>query len=390
MNAFTFNTTQRVVSAPGAAGNLGALAENLLGPRVLFVTDAGIRKAGLESRAIASLEAHAMKVCMFDKVESDPSIGTVQSATEMALAAGCSGVVALGGGSSLDVAKMVALLAGSNEDIDDVWGVNNAKRPRLPLVLIPTTAGTGSEATPVSIITVSGAEKRGVSSPLLLPDIAILDAELTLSLPAAATAATGVDAMVHAIEAYSSRNANNNPFSALLAEKALQLLGGNIETAVFDPGNMEARSNMLLGSYVAGAAFANSPVAAVHALAYPIGGHFHVPHGLSNALILGEVLRFNADETANGSMQLYSRLAPMAFPHLDKLQDTSARCAAFIESLADLCQRLGLQSRLRDVGIAKTDLALLAREAMKQTRLLVNNPRVVAEADALAIYKAAW
>ena len=251
--------------------------------------------------------------------------------------------------------------------------MGKAKGPRLPLVLVPTTAGTGSEVTPVSIITVGDEEKRGVSSPILLPDIAVLDPELTLGLPPAITAATGIDAMVHAIEAYASKSANNNPLSKMLARQALRLLGANIETAVTNGRDLEARAAMLLGSMLAGQAFANSPVAAVHALAYPIGGTFHVPHGLSNALVLPHVLRFNAPEAAH----LYAEIAADAFPHLAAQQGAQARCAAFIDELAALCARVGLQPRLRDVGIGGEHLAKMAADAMKQQRLLVNNPRAV-------------
>jgi alcohol dehydrogenase class IV len=296
------------------------------------------------------------------------------------------GVAGFGGGSSLDIAKLAALLIGSREDLDGAWGVAQAKGPRLPLALVPTTAGTGSEVTPVSIITVGQEEKRGVSSPVILPDIAVLDAELTLGLPPAITAATGVDAMVHAIEAYASKNANNNPLSKMLARQALQLLGANIEQAVSNGSDLEARSAMLLGSMLAGQAFANSPVAAVHALAYPIGGTFHIPHGLSNALVLPHVLRFNAPDAA----PLYAEIAADAFPHLGREESTQGRCAAFIEALAELSVKVGLQPRLRDVGIPEQALAKMAADSMKQQRLLVNNPRDVAEADALAIYRAAW
>jgi alcohol dehydrogenase class IV len=296
------------------------------------------------------------------------------------------GVIGFGGGSSLDVAKLVALLCGSGEDIESAWGVGNAKGPRLPLVLVPTTAGTGSEVTPVSIITIGGEEKRGVSSPILLPDIAVLDADLTLGLPPDITAATGIDAMVHAIEAFSSKHANNNPLSRMLAKSALQLLGANIERAVNIGHDRTARGAMLLGSMLAGQAFANSPVAAVHALAYPIGGSFHVPHGLSNALVLPHVLRFNAPVAAT----TYASIAVDAFPHLVSVSGEEERCAAFIEHLSDLSARLGLQRRLRDVGIQQEDVAGLARNAMRQTRLLVNNPRDIGETDALEIYRAAW
>lgn len=385
MTPFAFNTTPSVRYGEGSAADLAGIAGALLGSKVLFVSDAGIMALGLAGGAIGSLKDAGHHVTVFDEVEADPSRATLEKAVGAAQSAGATGVVGFGGGSSLDVAKLAALLAGSGEDLDEAWGVANAKGPRLPLVLVPTTAGTGSEATPVSIITVGGEEKRGVSSPVILPDIAVLDPALTLGLPAAITAATGVDAMVHAIEAYASKSANNNPVSKMLARQALRLLGANIETAVFDGSDMEARGAMLLGSMLAGQAFANSPVAAVHALAYPIGGTFHVPHGLSNALVLPHVLRFNAPEAAS----LYAEIAADAFPALERESGTQGRCAAFIEALAGLSKRLGLQTKLHEVGIGKNDLPKMAADAMKQTRLLVNNPREVGEADALAIYKAA-
>ncbi len=390
MNPFQFNTTPRIVFAEGASAALADHAAKTLGARVLLITDPGIRSLGLADSAIASLEGAGIEVSIFDQVEADPSLVTLDKATDQAREAGATGVCGFGGGSSLDIAKLAALLAGSSEDIDEAWGVGNAKGPRLPLVLVPTTAGTGSEVTPVSIITVGGDEKRGVSSPVILPDIALLDPELTYGLPAHITAATGVDAMVHAIEAYASKSANNNPLSRMIAIEALKLLGGNIETAVFDGTDKKARGAMLLGSMLAGQAFANSPVAAVHALAYPIGGIFHVPHGLSNALVLPHVLRFNAAERSNGSEELYAALAPHAFPDLGGEGGTQAICAAFIDRLASLSQKLGLETQLRQVGIGENDLAHMASESMKQQRLLVNNPRDVSEADALAIYKAAW
>lgn len=384
INPFTFNTTPAIVFRDGAAGQLGEIAAKKLGKAVLFVTDPGLRALGLTDRAVASMEEQGMAVTIFDAVEADPSRATLMKAVEAGR--GAEAVVGFGGGSSQDVAKLCALLLGSNEDLDEAWGVGNAKGPRLPLVLVPTTAGTGSEVTPVSIITVGEEEKRGVSSPLILPDLAVLDPAITIGLPPAITAATGVDAMVHAIEAYASKSANNNPVSRTLAREALRLLGANIETAVFDGKNIAARGAMLLGSMLAGQAFANSPVAAVHALAYPIGGTFHVPHGLSNALVLPHVLRFNAPDAAH----LYAEIAADAFPHLAREEGSQARCAAFIEELAALSKKLGMQTRLREVNIGEEHLAKMAADAMKQTRLLVNNPREVSEADALAIYRAAW
>lgn len=386
MNPFVFSTTAQIIFRAGAAAKIGDLIERKLGDRIMVITDPGLRKLGLCEPALKSLEASGIQVTVYDGVEADPSLATVMSATDVAKAAGVTGIIGFGGGSSLDVAKLVALLCGSGENIDDAWGVGNAKGPRLPLVLVPTTAGTGSEVTPVSIITVGGDEKRGVSSPIILPDIAILDPELTVGLPPHITAATGIDAMVHAIEAYASKNANNNPLSKMLAKQALQLIGANIEKAVFDGQDRDARGAMLLGSMLAGQAFANSPVAAVHALAYPIGGTFHIPHGLSNALVLPHVLRFNAVNADS----IYAEIATDAFPDLASVEGDQARCTAFIERLAELSVKLGLQSRLRELGIGQEHLAGMARDAMKQTRLLVNNPRDVNEADALTIYEAAW
>ncbi|MBW3097424.1 iron-containing alcohol dehydrogenase [Pseudohoeflea coraliihabitans] len=386
MNPFVFNTTKSLVFRPGAAAKLASTAGDLLGRASLFVTDPGLRKLGLCDPAIASFEAAGIAVTLFDSVEADPSLATLMAAVEAGRNGAVTSVVGFGGGSSLDVAKLSALLLGSEEDLDEVWGVGNAKGPRLPLILVPTTAGTGSEVTPISIITVGEEEKRGVSSAVILPDLAVLDANLTLGLPSAITAATGVDAMVHAIEAYASKSANNNPMSRLLAREALRLLGANIETAVLDGGNVEARGAMLLGSMLAGQAFANSPVAAVHALAYPIGGTFHVPHGLSNALVLPHVLRFNAPDAAS----LYAEIAHDAFPHLERETGAQSLCAAFIEELAILPKKLGMQTRLRDVDIPETALPKLASHAMLQQRLLINNPREVSEQDALSIYKAAW
>ncbi|MTI04451.1 iron-containing alcohol dehydrogenase, partial [Roseibium denhamense] len=383
--AFSFNTSGRIVFQEGAAADLGTHAADFLGARPFLITDPGIVSLGLQEECVSALATQGLAVGQYAEVAADPPQKLVEEAVAAAQDHGATSIVGFGGGSSLDVAKLVALLLGSGEDLNHAWGIGNAKGPRLPLILLPTTAGTGSEVTPISIVTVGADEKRGVVSPLLLPDLAVLDPLLTLGLPAHVTAATGVDAMVHAIEAYASKSANNNPLSRTLAIEALKLLGTHIETAVFEPGNKEARGGMLLGSMLAGMAFANSPVAAVHALAYPIGGTFHVPHGLSNALVLPHVLEHNnavASET-------YAELAPALFPDLIDLANPNDRADAFAKRLAGLTEKLGLQTRLSEVGISENDLPKMASDAMKQTRLLVNNPREVTETDAFNIYKAA-
>jgi len=385
MTPFVFNTTKSILFGSGYLSRLGDLVRAQMGSRVMLVTDPGLMATGIVDRALALLADKGIEVTLFSDVQADPPEAVIEAAADIARTADIQGIVGLGGGSSLDVAKLVALLAVGAEKLRDVYGVGNAKGPRLPLILVPTTAGTGSEVTPISIVTTGTAEKMGVVSPVLLPDVAVLDPDLTLGLPAHVTAATGIDAMVHAIEAYASASANNNPISRNLALQALRLMGGAIRTAVHQGSDVAARGDMLLGSMLAGQAFANSPVAAVHALAYPLGGHFHIPHGLSNALVLPHVLRFNA-ETAPTA---YAEMAPYAFPHLAPLQGQD-RAAAFCEALADLSRDCGLPQTLRDMKITKDWLPKLARDVMKQTRLLVNNPRAISEADALAIYQAAF
>jgi alcohol dehydrogenase class IV len=379
---FTFNTTPSVIFGAGAAARIGEIARARLGGRALVVTDAGLVRAGLVAPALAALDAAGVTVAVYDAVVADPPEALVLASAQAARAHGADCVIGFGGGSSLDVAKVVALVARSNEALADIYGVGLARGPRLPLMLVPTTAGTGSEVTPISILTTGAHEKKGVVSPLIIPDIALLDPDLTLGLPPSVTAATGVDAMVHAIEAYTSANPNNNPVSRALAVEALRLLGSNIRRAVHGGSDREARAGMLLGSMLAGQAFANSPVAAVHALAYPLGGHFGIPHGLSNALVLPQVLRFNAP--ACGA--LYAEIAPHALPDLAP----GGGADAFATGVERLCTDLGLPPRLRDAGVPESALDLLADDAMKQTRLLVNNPRPVTRDDARAIYGAAW
>lgn len=386
MNGFTFNAPKQMICEPNCSAQLGSICLNSVGQRVLIVTDQGIVKAGLVKPIIDSLMDSGIEAVVYDQVLADPAESIVLAATDLAISHRVDGVIGLGGGSSMDVAKLVALLAKGEENLADIYGVNRVKGQRLPLIQIPTTAGTGSEVTTVAIITVGETEKKGVVSSQLMPDIALLDANLTLGLPPMVTATTGIDAMVHAIEAYTSLSPNHNAVSDALAREALALLGANIETAVNHGSDLNARSKMLLGSMLAGQAFANSPVAAVHALAYPLGGIYHLSHGLTNALILPHVMRFNQSMCA----AQYAALAPLVFPQLAEIQDVDACSHMFIEELSLLNAQLVKKVRLRDYQIEESALPLLASEAMKQTRLLVNNPREVTQADALAIYQAAW
>jgi len=384
---FNFHSTAELIFGNETSLNSSKQIIDKLGKNIFVITDKGLTELGLLEPTIKKLKMNS-NVSIFNDVESDPSKNTLLKGVEEAKEFKTTGVLGFGGGSSMDVAKLVSLLLGSNQNIETIWGVNNAVGPRLPLALIPTTAGTGSEVTPISIITMDDKEKKGVSSKLILPDLAILDPLLTINLPPNITASTGIDAMVHAIEAYTSINPNNNPISKMLSIEALKLLGSSIKTAVFEGHNINARSNMLLGSMLAGKAFANSPVAAVHALAYPIGGLFKISHGLSNSLVLPSVLKFNSiNEEAKKN---YAYLAPYVFKDLDNSKSEKDICNNFIDRLENLSKELKLPYRLRDLEIPEGACQLMAVEAMKQTRLLINNPRKIEESDAFNIYKAVW
>lgn len=384
INPFEFRTVPAMEVAWGGAQRLGEIVKaRFTAQNVLLVTDAGLVKAGLIAPIAENLKASGFGVTIFDKVVADPPEHVVHGCVDEARQAGVDIVIGLGGGSSLDIAKLVAVLLVSNQPLSDMYGIGKVQGSRLPLVLVPTTAGTGSEVTNISIITTGETTKMGVVSPQLYADFVLLDGETTVGLPQVHTAATGIDAMVHAIEAYTSKH-KKNPLSDALAREALRLLGANLIAACTDGTNRAAREAMLLGATLAGQAFANSPVAAVHALAYPLGGHYHIPHGLSNALMLGPVLRYNAKAAA----PLYAELADVL--GVEGSGDAVARSDAFVAHMEKLMDASGAPRRLRDVGVTDNSLAMLASDAMKQTRLLVNNPVDVREEDALALYREAF
>jgi alcohol dehydrogenase class IV len=381
MRSFTFHPGPRVLAGPDQAR---AFAEKLPRGPCLFVTDADLLKLGLADSYVDALAQGGRELIIFDAVEADPSKATLLAATEAGRSGGVVSVVGFGGGSPMDVAKLAAYLLGSGDELDAIWGVDIAQGQRLPLVLVPTTAGTGSEASPISVITCEGGVKLAVNARPLTADWAVLDATLTTGLPRHVTAATGIDAIVHAVEAYTSARLKN-PISDALAREALRLLSGNLMTALDQPNNLEARSAMLLGAHLAGLAFSNAPVAGVHALAYPLGGLHHLPHGLTNALMLRHVLAHNLE----AAREHYAELAEIIDPDC-AAQGSQARAALLIDRLDQLVRQSGLAPRLRDHGIALDEAPLLAREAMKQTRLLVNNPCEISESDARRLYEAAW
>ncbi|CAG9001520.1 MAG: Long-chain-alcohol dehydrogenase 1 [Candidatus Celerinatantimonas neptuna] len=383
-NSFSFTTVPDIHLEWGGASQLGALlSQRFAARKLLLVTDAGLIKAGLIEPVQKSLTESGFDVLVYDDVVADPAEYIVRGCAELACSKGIDIVLGLGGGSSLDTAKLVSVLIGSDQDLSDMYGIDNVTGHRVTLALVPTTSGTGSEVTNISIITTGETTKMGVVARQLYADFVLLDAELTVGLPAIHTSATGIDAMVHAIEAYTSKF-KKNPLSDALAREALRLLAHHLIPACKDGQNREARENVLLGAMLAGQAFNNSPVAAVHALAYPLGGNFHLPHGLTNALMLGPVLRFNAKVAA----PLYAELADAV--GIPGEGDAQTRSAAFVDFMLKLMDESGAPRRLRDVNVTEESLPMLAEEAMKQTRLLVNNPVEVTQGSALELYREAF
>jgi len=341
----------------------------------MVVTDQGIVKTGICGKVVSLLEAAGKEVILEDGVQPDPSIQLVDSIAEKARKAGIQALIGLGGGSSMDSAKVAAALVKNQGSIRQYLGVGLLPRPGLPIIAVPTTAGTGSETTYLSILSdLEHETKKGFGSPYIIPRYAFLDPELTAGLPPHITAPTGMDALCHCIEAYTSANAN--PYSDSLAVKAVELLGANIREVFRNGGNLAARQDMLLGSFMAGIAFANAGVHAVHAFAYPLGGMFHIPHGMANSLMLPVIIRYTA-----GSM-------PERFGHVARLltgrEGADWRdCIAEVEALS---ADLQLPRNLAAVNIPDSALEPMSVSVMDQTRLLVNCPRPVTQADALELY----
>lgn len=378
-----FSTTPRIVMGPGSAKTIGAEVKARGVSRVLIVTDKGVISAGLLKSIEESFKASKVKYAVFDKVEPDPRYEIVAECVAAAKEAKAQMLVGIGGGSPMDIAKVSAVMLTNTGPIGAYFGIGLIPKPGLPTILIPTTAGTGSEVTPIAILSDEGEKlKKGIVSPHLYPAIGILDPELTVGLPPAVTAATGMDALIHAIEAYTSINAST--ITDMYCTKAIELIYRNIRTAFAKGDNMDARTAMMEGALLAGIAFANAGVTAVHAFAYPIGAEFHIPHGIANTLMLPHVIRFNV----LGNLEKFAQLAkPLGLPveGLDNLAIVD-RVVAAIDRLAD---DIRVPRHLKDFGVKEKDIPMLADGVMKVTRLLANNPRTLTLDDAKRIYKAA-
>ena len=375
MKEFQFKTPGTTIFKAGSTVDPETYKTLNISGRVLLITDPTLAGLGMADRVRKSIEKTGCSVIQFEQIEPEPKAMAVRQLAEFAEKKKVDHVVGLGGGSPMDVAKIIALLIPCPQSLESMYGVGNAKGKRLPLTLIPTTAGTGSEGTPVAVITGDDGEKSPIVGPQFICDSVILDAELTLGLPPQITAATGIDAMVHAIEAFTSA-VRKNPVSDQLAKQALQLLHGNISTVVHHGEDLEARGKMLLGSMMAGLAFANASVGAVHAMAYPLGTQFHLSHGESNAAVLVPVMHFNLNEAA----ALYAEIGRSLLTGMDPQNDVVA-AQQFIDQLAQLIPSLGLRDRLSQYGITENDLDSLTEGALKQARLLSYNIRPMKGVD---------
>ncbi len=381
MSSIMFQTTRRIIFGSGAIGRLPEELSRLGVKKVMIITDPGLVEAGIISGVEKSLKDGGFEIQIFQEVEPDPRYQIVEKAADEIRKAQAEAVVGIGGGSPLDIAKVASVSAADEKSVKSFFGIDLVPGEGLKTILVPTTAGTGSEATPIAILSDEEEKlKKGIVSPYLFPNAAILDPELTLGLPAEMTASTGMDALIHAVEAYTSRNANS--FTDLLAEKAVRLISSDLRRAFADGDNIEARSSMLEGSLLAGMAFANAGVTAVHAFAYPIGAEFHIPHGMANSIMLVPVMEFNL----LGNMAKFSKIAEFFG---ENVQGLSEREAAFraVSAMDTMAGDLNIPRHLGDFGVKKEDIPALAEGVMKVTRLLANNPRKLKLEDAKNIYE---
>jgi alcohol dehydrogenase len=381
MKPRTFLAPSVILTGEGVVDQLGAEAKKLGATKVLVVTDKGVANAGMVDLVEAPLKAAGLQVGVYDESVPEPPMDSVLAAAKQCEEGGYDMVVAFGGGSAMDTAKMVAILPGTGKTVEDFVGVDLVQKPGLPVIAIPTTAGTGSEVTKVAIFANTKLNvKQGVSSPFLVPQVALVDPMLTISCPPRVSAASGIDAFIHNIEAYTSVNAT--PVTDMYALKGMEMICRSIRTAVYQGTNVEARFDMALGALYGGLSFGNAGVTAVHALSYPVGGKFHVPHGDANTLMLPWVMTYNM----LGCLDKFVEVAKAMGLETEGYTPREVAQMA-VDEMRLLADDLNLPLYLSDVNIPASAIEELADGAMGQTRLLVNNPRCLSRDDVVAIYR---
>jgi len=366
--SFSYHNPTAIEFGWGALARLPELVESVGGKRALVVADPGVASAGLVDRVVRAL-GDTVPVTTYTEVESDPDASSVDAGVQLARSRGCDVIIGIGGGSAMDVAKVIGVMLTNPGNIRDYSGIGKIGRPGMPVIAIPTTSGTGSELTIWSVLS-EKAEKRkfGVGSVLNCARIALLDPELTISLPPAITAATGIDALTHALESYV--NTATQPISEAMSEQSMTLIARSLRLAVAQPGNPQARADMLLASTLAAMAFNSTRLGLVHAFAMPLGSRFHIPHGLVNAIMLPVVMRYNLP----GNLAKFSRIAAIFGEPVGglSLRAAAERSVGAVESLeADV----GITARLGDFGVTEADLEPVAAEAMLSGNVAVNPRR---------------
>ncbi len=380
---FPFRFPGNLFLGPGAVEKVGEESRRLGAGRALIVCDAGIVAAQLDRGVRATLEREGITYELCPEAQPEPPVKSVDAVAEVARTGEFDLVIGLGGGSAMDTAKLSAALAGQEGSVADFFGINLLPRKGLPTIMIPTTAGTGSEATANAVFVAEDQNKKAVISPLLMPDSALVDPLLTLTAPPSLTAATGLDALTHAMESYTAVKAT--PHTRLYALEAIRLIGLHLRTAVWNGSDLEARAGMTRASFYAGVSLNNAGVNAVHALAHTLGGFFHVPHGVANALLLPHVMAFNM-------VSHLARFAEMACALGERVEGLSMRAAAerCVEAVRQLSLDVGIPQTMREVGVSQEDIPRLSQTAAKVTRLLKNNPRHMTVEDVEYIYRQAY
>ncbi len=380
MSTYSLLNAGRIVAGPDSIEQIADIVKDYGASRVLIISDKGVARAGLIERPKALLQASGIAVTILDDTPPEPEVEQANALFEAARTSGCDMVIGIGGGSAMDVAKLIAVLLNNDVTLRELLNRAPIAKRGLPTLMIPTTAGTGSETTPNSIVLVPEDElKVGIVSPKLMPDCVILDPKMTLGLPPAITASTGMDALCHAIECYTSKK--GNPFSEMIALKAISLISRSIRRAFNTGADIDARHDMLLGAMYGGMCIATSSTTAVHALAYPLGGKYRIAHGVSNAILLPFVMRFNAV----GNEDKFRDVAVAMGLDVDPA-DSKAATEKFIEAIFELNRDLQIPSDLKRWNITAADLDTLVEGAAKVTRLLDNNPRPMDKNDIRAIY----
>ena len=377
MKDFTFSVPQNIIVGKGSLRRLPELSKELGGTHAFIISGPHLNKIGVVKSCKEALEAAGIAVGVFTETEGNPSVTTVEKATAAFLESGADFLIALGGGSPMDVAKAVGVVAKYGGSITDYEGGGKVPGKMIPLIAIPTTAGTGSEVTAFSVITDHSRNyKLTVFSYELIPAYAILDAELITTVPASVAAACGIDAMVHALEAYISTAAS--PFSDAMAEKALELIGENIRRYVANRADMEAAEGMLVGSLFAGIAFSWARLGNVHAMSHPVSAFFDVPHGVANAILLPTIVAYNALADHGKYKKVYNYISEVA-------AGSDFAPEQLAEKLVELNESLGIPKKLSDVGVTEDKLDAMADDAMKSGNIAVN-PRTTTKEDILMLY----